>query len=82
MDLRTIQLDLLGQVIKTRTEYGTEHDFIIDEVFPHQVRTYAVCENGYILREAFSEGDLLLHGLIKSKDNHVYNKNYLNGWGL
>ena len=82
MDLRTIQLDLLGQKIKARTEYNTEHEFIIDEVFPHQVRAYADCENGYRVREAFSEGDLLLAGLIKSKVDHVYNKNYLNGWGL
>lgn len=77
-----MQLDLLGQKITARTEYGTEHEFTVNEVFPHHVLAYAICENGYKLWEAFSEGDLLLHGLIKSKVDHVYNKNYLNGWGL
>jgi hypothetical protein len=77
-----MQLDLLGQKITARTEYGTEHEFTIDEVFPHQVKAYAICENGFKLCEAFSEGDLLLNGFLKSKVNHEYGKNFLNGWGL
>ena len=67
MDLRTIEIDLLAQRIKTRTEHGTEHEFIIDEVFPHHVTAYAECENGYKLREAFSEGDLITKGVLKSR---------------
>ena len=87
MDLTKYQLDLLGQrFIKRRSKddrvVDKDREFVIDEVFPHQVRAYSVCENGYRIVESFSVGDLILAGLLRSRVDHEYGKNYLNGYGL
>ena len=82
MDLRSFELDLLGRRIKTRTEHGTVHEFVIDEVYPHQVRAHADCENGYTLRESFSEGDLILNGALRSGNGREFYKHLSNGYGL
>ena len=60
----------------------TKRKWLVVASYPHHVLCIRTCENGAEIRECFNEGTLIASGIIKTKIDHTYNKNYLNGWGL
>ena len=74
MDLRMIGADLVGKkFIKKGNGYEQGHimnynrKFVIDAVYPAYVKAHSVCENGYVLTECFSIGDLVQLGVLSRR---------------
>lgn len=74
-DLRLFANDLIGRTFtiagKERfdsagSRYFCNTKFKIDEVYAHHVTAHFTCDNGEEIREAFSVGDLVQLGILKS----------------
>ena len=84
VDLRVFANDLMGKTIKPRHHMGgnhadgdyivSKHEYTIEAVYPYYVRCNRVVneENGYIERECFNIGDLVMMGMLHSIGARLY----------
>lgn len=77
IDLRLFANELIGKTFKVRAEdrrigaATKEVKYTIKEVYPFHVAAHYTCENGNTFREAFSIGDLVQMGLLKSGRGYI-----------
>ncbi len=81
IDLRLFSNELIGKTFvvvgKERFDvagcrYSRDTKFKIDNVYPHHVTAHFTCDNGVVIHESFSIGDLVQFGLLPGKNYEQY----------
>lgn len=75
IDLRLFSQNLVGKEFTPKRSGIAQNGFVlmksrkyvIDKVYPYFVKAHSVCDNGYLIIECFSVGDLVENGWISGR---------------